>query len=216
MNRFLKKLRIPFIAGHHFDGLRDMLSLEQAGNLQVLLMGVLDHGVAGDVVEFGCHTGSTTTVLAQVLLGSCREGHLHVYDHFDDSWTIEKNTRRRLEANFRTRQLPIPHVHAGNVLDTVPGELPERIAFAHLDLGTGGDAALLQHVVLHVLTHLYPRLSQHGILLIMDYHPPDPWVACPNRNSGITEACNDFFADKPDTVRVLYGGPCSHAYVRKR
>lgn len=214
-NRLLRKFGIPLRACHHFNGRRDMLSLEQAGNLQVLLTGVLDHEVPGAVVELGCHFGASTSVLAQVLQGSDRQGQLHVYDLFDDSWSVEKNARQHLEANMTRLHLPLPHVHAGDIRKTLPAELPERIAFAHIDLGMGGDAALLQQVITHALMHVYPRLSRHGILVIMDHHLPDQ-KSGQNTNPGVTVACNNFFANKPEQVRMLHGGPCSHAYIRKK
>ncbi len=215
VNKVLHKLHLPITLRRHFDHRRDMVSLEQANNLQVLLTAVLDHGVPGAVVELGCHTGATACVFARVLQGRGAAHPFHVYDLFEGRWSPEQSVRDRFEANLRERGLPLPQVHAGDVLRTVPAELPERIAFAHIDLGTGGDRALHRTLVLHALTHVYPRLSPHGVIVFMDHHRPGLTVDGFNSNPGVTEACDRFFADKAETVRMLYGGPCSHAYIRK-
>lgn len=129
-NRVLRKLKLPLAFGRSFDHYRDMLSLEQAGNLQLLLTEVLDHGVPGAVVELGCHVGGTTAVLARVLQERDPSRELHTYDAFLKHWSTDADPRQRFEANFKALGLPLPRIHEGDVRTTVPAELPERIAFA--------------------------------------------------------------------------------------
>ncbi len=216
LNRVLHRLGLPITLRRHFDHRRDMVSLEQVNNLQVLLAGVLDHGVPGEVVELGVHVGCTTAVLAQVMQGTDREGRLHVFDTFEGSWSPEQSVRQRFEANFKDIGLPLPHMHVGNVLHTVTSELPDTIAFAHLDLGVGGDQDLHRTLVGHALHHVYARLARHGVIVFMDHHRPGLTVDGNDSNPGVREACDAFFLNKREQVRMLYGGPCSHAYIRKQ
>lgn len=192
-----------------------MLSLEQAGNLQLLLTYVLDHGVPGAAVELGCHVGGTTAVLARVLQARDPSRELHAYDAFLKHWSTDADPRQRFEANFKALGLPLPRLHEGDVRATVPAELPERIAFAHVDLGVGGDTALHRELLLHALQHIVPRLSKHGVLVLMDLHLPGITVHGSDSNPAVKDACATFFGELPGPMRVLYGGPCSHGYYHK-
>ena len=62
----LRKARLPLAVQRSFDHRLDMVSLEQVNNLYLLLTSVLVGKVPGAVVELGCHTGSTATVLGQI------------------------------------------------------------------------------------------------------------------------------------------------------
>jgi len=216
MNRVARKLGLPVQFRRHFDHQRDMVSLEQVNNLQVLLTSILDHGVPGAVVELGSHVGCTASVLAQVMLGTDREAQLHVFDTFEGSWSAEQSVRQRFETNFRELGLPLPQQHVGDVLRTIPAELPDPIAFAHIDLGVGGDHGLHRTLITHALHSIYPRLSRHGVMVLMDHHRPGLTVDGNDSNPGVREACDAFFLNKREQVRMLYGGPCSHAYIHKK
>jgi hypothetical protein len=50
----------------------------------------------------------------------------------------------------------------GLVENTIPGETPERIAMLRLDINFSSSTK-------HELTHLYPRLSRGGVLIVDDY-----------------------------------------------
>jgi hypothetical protein len=54
------------------------------------------------------------------------------------------------------------HYVEGKIEDTVPGKMPERIALLRLDTDWYSSTK-------HELEHLYPRLSQGGVLIIDDY-----------------------------------------------
>jgi O-methyltransferase len=214
-NALLRKVRIPLALRRPFDHHADMVSLEQANNLQLLLRGVLDNDVPGAVVELGCHTGSTTAVLTQVLHHRPQPPDFHVYDTFIGDWSAEGSVRERFQHNLGALQLPLPVIHEGDVRVTVPEELPSAIAFAHIDLGVGGDRELNRALVLHALRAIHPRLSRHGVLVLMDYHVPGLTVDGNDSNPGVRDACDEYFENKREQVMTLYGGPCSHGYIRK-
>ena len=113
----------------------------------------------------------------------------------------------KLAANFDRYGLRQPVVHAGWFDDTLPDGLPERIAFAHLD----GD---LYASIRVSLEHVYPRLSHGAICLIDDYCDRqllDEYDYLP----GVKKACDEFLADKPEQVSVLYAGAFAHGFFRK-
>lgn len=212
----LRKARLPIAVQRSFDHRLDMVSLEQVNNLYLLLTSVLVGKVPGAVVELGCHTGSTTTVLGQILQNHEQPPAMHVYDLFDGAWSTEESVLDRFRANHAAIGLALPHIHKGDVFSTVPSELPDQIAFAHVDLGVGGDHDLHYRLVTHALETVHARLSPHGVLVLMDYHVPGLTVDGNDSNPGVRKACDAFFLNKRERVITLYGGPCSHGFVRKK
>ncbi|MBP7513085.1 MAG: class I SAM-dependent methyltransferase [Flavobacteriales bacterium] len=216
MNRVLNKLRSPVVLHSRFDHREDMVSMEQISNLELLFTDVVDRKVPGAVVELGCYMGSTAAVFASLLQAHDAKRPFHVYDRFD----IELGTSHGVWQAFARRMLdakvPMPTIHPGDILDTVPRDLPQAIAFAHVDLGTGSE--IFGHVSLmaHGLSHIYARMSRGGVIVFMDYHVPGRTVQGNDSNPGVRLTVDTFFENKPEKPRILYGGPCSHAYIRKQ
>jgi len=80
----------------------------------------------------------------------------------------------------------------GNVEDTLPRRMPEDIALLRLDTDWYESTK-------HELTHLYPRLSKNGILIIDDY---GHW-------QGARKAVDDYFEEIKEPVylnRIDYTG----------
>jgi len=140
MNKLLEKIRSPYDLKKRFDYREDMVSLEQIGNFELLITELIEYKVPGTFVEFGCYTGSTTVLFASLLAAQDPQRELHVYDIFDIELGSVKGIRATFEENMRNCGAPMPVIHEGDILQTVPEQLPERIAFAHLDLGTGGGS----------------------------------------------------------------------------
>jgi hypothetical protein len=71
-----------------------------------------------------------------------------------------EEVRRNLEATG----YPGEKIHfvVGLVEDTIPEQTPDVLALARLDTDYYASTA-------HELTHLYPRISQGGIMIIDDY-----------------------------------------------
>jgi O-methyltransferase len=110
--------------------------------------------------------------------------------------------------NFRSHDLKLPTIHKGWFDDTLPGGLPEKISFAHLD----GD---LYDSIMISLKYVYPRLTSGAICLIDDYCDtginPNGWNYLP----GVKKACDEFLADKPERICYLYSGVFTHGFFRK-
>ena len=216
VNKVLNKIGAPLWLTPRFDYREDMVSMEQVVNFQHLIARVLDANVPGDVVELGCYIGSTTSIIGTILREAGSDRGFHVYDSFDHNLSRSKmDVLGTFVSNMKKEGLELPFIHRGDMYATVPAELPSRIAFAHIDLGTGGNPEMHKKCLLHCLKHLYDRMSHGAIAVLMDYHEEGVTIQGANTNPGVKQACDEFFADKEEKVYTLYGGPCSHGYFKK-
>ncbi|MFT3924997.1 MAG: TylF/MycF/NovP-related O-methyltransferase [Myxococcales bacterium] len=215
VNRALKALgRGMYVRASGVTGY--MTCVEQRINLYHMVSQLLAFDVPGDFIEVGTFTGQTAVLITKILQG---EGQakaprtMHVYDSFVPNWS-EPNPRARLEQNFRERSLPVPQIHQGDFAKTIPQEFPERVAFAHIDCGFGGDPEEHAKTIETVLTHLYPRMAPGAICSFIDYwHPETPDAE--NLNPGVRVGADRFIKDKPEQISVLYAGEFNHAYFRR-
>ena len=190
-------------------------SAEQRNNVHLLVDQVLAFQVSGDLVEIGCHEQGITPVIASVMEHHRAARTLHVYDRFRENGPVPPSSRDQLEANFRRAGLPRPTIHEGDPELTLRTQLPERVAFAHFDCGTGVQHAQHAQRLLHCLTATYVRMSPNAIGVLMDYHDPERTVVGMDRSPGVKMACDQFFERKPECIQILYGGRFSHAFFRK-
>lgn len=214
LNKIASKLDLPFQLSPRFDYRNQMVSVEQVVNFQHLIERIESDKIPGAFVEMGCYIGCTAAVISSTLqrLGAKRE--FHVFDRFD----IELGDAQDIETVFRKTfaacELPLPAMHTGDFKETVPAQLPDQIAFAHVDCGTGGDVADHAALLIHCLNSLYPRMCKGGVIVLMDYHVPGTTVDGFNANPGVRLGTDVFLGEKPEQIKLLYGGPCSHAYIR--
>lgn len=133
---------------------------------------------AGDVVEFGCYTGTTSLFLARLLREIAPERQLHVYDSFaglpektshDASPAGEQFRSGELRASksefikhFRQAGLPLPVIHKAWFDELRADDVPKEIAFAFLD----GD---YYESVMASLALVWPRLSPGACVVVDDY-----------------------------------------------
>lgn len=226
VNRGLEKLRVRARI-HPELATGGMTSIEQRMNMVHLVTEVLIHEVPGDFVELGCHDGKSAALFTKVMQYYDDSRTLHVYDSFaglpaahakdareDSTEGQMKTTEEALRDNFRRSGLPLPRIHKGWFTETLPGDgLPQAIAFAHLD----GD---LYESILTSLEHTYPRLSPGAVCLVDDYSDPGLFDAV-DQFPGVKLACDEYLADKPERVTLMYGGYNSklgfgsHGYFRK-
>ena len=197
-----------------------MTCVEQRINMYHLVAQVLVYNVPGDFVELGCNTGQSAVLFRKIMEYHETEKALHVFDSFeglpevkleDGDTPYQKGQMAVAEAtlleNFKQTNVAPPIIHKGWFDDTLPVGLPEKIAFAHLD-GDFYDSIKVS------LEHVYPRLSKGAVCLIDDYADPDVydgWDELP----GVKKACDEYLADKPEKVSVLYAGDYAHAYFHK-
>jgi len=218
-NRILEKLGFCVrLSPPRFTG--EMTNIEQRLNMYHLASQVLFFGVPGDFVELGCHAGQSAVLFRKVIDHYDKNRQLHVYDSFEGLPEImpqDGNTpyvKGQMESpmdlllsNFEQAGVEPPDIHVGWFEDTLPTELPDKIAFAHLD----GD---LYSSIIVSLEYVYPRLSKGAVCLIDDYCDPavyDGW----NKLPGVKHACDEFLSEKPEEVSVLYAADYAHGYFRK-
>lgn len=82
----------------------------------------------------------------------------------DDSSDWCKETIEEVVKNLRATNYDEMRVHfiKGKVEETIPGEIPEKIALLRLDTDWYESTK-------HELDHLYPRLQDNGVIIIDDY-----------------------------------------------
>lgn len=151
--------------------------------LRVVLGGleqVLEQGVPGDIVEFGCYIGTTSLFLRRMLdsYGQSDARALHVYDSFaglppkhqlDNSVVGEQFkagelsvSKKQLLHEFHKARLAPPVVHKAWFSDLTPKDVPERIAFGFLD----GD---FYESIMDSLKLVWPRLAPGAVLAVDDF-----------------------------------------------
>lgn len=197
-----------------------MSDVERLVNIYWAVSQVLVFGVPGDLVEVGCHAGGTSVFLRMLLDAFDPERELHVYDSFQgmpdpgpqDAY-LKRGDRAAdlasLVARFERWSVALPTIHEGWFADTLPSQLPPAIAFAYFD-GDFYDSIDVS------LTHVWPRLSPNGLILIDDYadlnRNPKAWSKLP----GVKAACDKFFALSETKPFVLVGtGDLAMCGIRK-
>jgi O-methyltransferase len=184
---------------NQFRGQRIISDQVGQGELSVVwreLEKILDASVPGDIVEFGCYSGTTSLFIRRLLdeKGESAKRALHVYDSFEG--LPRKNRldesavgsafqagqlavgKKELLRQFRAANLRPPLVHKGWFNQLTGQDVPARIAFAFLD----GD---FYDSILDSLKLVWPRLVPGGTVLIDDYGRE----ALP----GVERAVHDFF-----------------------
>jgi len=169
-----------------------------ASRLQVVLSKlekVLQQGINGDIVEFGCYIGTTSLFIQRLL--NCYTDQprlLHVYDSFaglplkgseDNSGVgidfqpgVLATSKKQLLKEFQKAHLKLPIVHKAWFEALTSKDVPTAVAFGFLD----GD---FYSSILTSLQLVWPRLQTGGIVTIDDYQRE----ALP----GVTKASEYFF-----------------------
>ena len=202
-----------------------MTDVDRLVNLYWALSGVLVAKVPGEVVEIGCNKGGTSVFLRMVMNHFDPHRELHVYDSFQGLPEPGPADQRAggyslsaglcaaspddVRASFAQRDLAPPVIHTGWFANSLPTELPDHLAFAYLD----GD---FYDSIMTSLQHVYPRMAPGAIAVIDDYCDsslnPRAWPGLP----GPKRACDEFFADKPESMSLLVGtAHLAFGYFRK-
>lgn len=168
-----------------------MTSLERRASLLGAIDHLVKHRVAGDIVECGVWRGGSTMLAAWALQARGDTArHLYLYDTFEgmnepteaDLSVSGESARSQLArtaqgegvwceaslddvtANLALTGYPADRMHfvQGQVEQTLPAMMPERIALLRLDTDWYESTR-------HELEHLYPRVVEGGILIVDDY-----------------------------------------------
>jgi O-methyltransferase len=179
-----------------------MMSKGQIGHILRNLRIVLEANIEGDIVELGCHAGSSSLFIRRMLDYHGSDKAFHVYDSWqglplrkderDGSECSKqgacKTARENFERSFAKWDLTLPQIHDGWFAEIPDEEYPAKICFAFFD----GD---LYQSIIDSFNKVYCKLSPHARLLIDDYEHPE-FIGC-------QRACQDFLKDKSETVEIL-------------
>lgn len=165
---------------------------EQVSKLQVEvilreLTQVLDAGVEGDIVEFGCYIGTTSLFIRRLLDHnqttsvkgrSFHAPEFHAYDSFEglpekSVWDASPSgeqftagelavSKKQFLREFQKAHLQPPIVHKGWFSSLTEKDVPEKIAFAFLD----GD---FYESIRDSLRLVLPRMQKGGVIVVDDY-----------------------------------------------
>ena len=127
----------------------DQVDAKELGVLLRELEKVLQSGVAGNIVEFGCYVGTTSLFIRRLLDAYNFAGEFHVYDSFaglpektqsDNSAAGEQfkagellAPRKTFIQNFKKAGLKLSTIHKGWFADFTPEDVPKSIIFAFFD-----------------------------------------------------------------------------------
>lgn len=207
-----------------------MTSIERVFALVQSVEYVTRNSVEGAIVECGVWKGGSMMAAAQKLrdLGNTAR-ELFLFDTFEGmtqpdqvdrnvrgdtaealmrtadpntAWVWAKSARREVERNLKSTEYPWTKVHLieGRVEDTVPTEAPNRIAILRLDTDWYSSTR-------HEMEHLFPRLSDGGVLIVDDY---GHW-------QGARKAVDEYFDSNQTQVllnRIDYTGRIAVKYPR--
>lgn len=159
---------------------------------------LLKNDTPGDVVEFGCHIGTTSVFLAEKLQKTGR--HLWLYDSFEglpektkedtsaagDRFKVGEllATRKQLEHNLRRFDRSLFRVKKAWFSNLTEKDIPNEIALAFLD----GD---YYQSILDPLQLIWNHMAPGGVIIIDDYDNPalpgaakaaHEWAAAHNLN----------------------------------
>jgi len=171
-----------------------MTSIERMYALHTATRYIVENDIAGDFVECGVWRGGSVMLVAHTLLHlgvsdrtvwlfdtfagmtapsaediqemSGRSAHEILAEHRksedDPFWGVAP--RNVVEENLRRTGYPDANIRfiEGDVLDTIPANAPNDVALLRLDTDWYASTR-------HELEHLYPRVTQRGVVIVDDY-----------------------------------------------
>ena len=170
---------------------------------------VLKDDIPGDFVELGVYKGNSAGILATIARNHGR--HVFLFDTFggfDERDLHGVDGKQSAQQFTDTSMAEVKQLVGTDGVTYVQGffpesarqvEMPEKIAFAHIDCD-------LYAPIKAGLEWFYPRLSPGGILLLHDYSSGH-WP-------GATRAIDEFFEDLPEKP-ILLPDKSGSAVVRK-
>lgn len=156
----------------------DQVNKDQVRVILTELEKVLEQGVEGAVVEFGCYIGTTSLFIRRLLDARGDNRKFHAYDSFEGLPPKTREDESRAGEQFRAGELTVskkdfltqfkkarlraPITHKGWFKDLADADLPGQIAFAFLD----GD---FYESIRDSLKLVLPRMQGGGAIIIDDY-----------------------------------------------
>jgi len=181
----------------NFDNIKieyGMNTPEQITSLVETLITIINGGVEGDVVEFGCYVGESSKYLMKTINELNSNKKLYLFDSFEGlpdlskweentGWTPRtlRTSEDILIQNFKQNSLPLPIIHKDWFKNIPEYKIPEKISFAFLD----GD---FYDSIYDSLCKIYDKVSDNGVIFFHDY--------LRNDLPGVEAAIRDFFKER--------------------
>lgn len=159
----------------------DQVEKDELGVLLRELEKVIDNGIDGDIVEFGCYVGTTSLFIQRLLQAKKSSKKFYVYDSFDGLPEKSKedesplgidfkrgelrSTKAEFIHNFRRANLPLPIIKKGWFHEVQEHEVPSKICFAFLD----GDYYKSIRASLSLVIN---NVAKGSVIIIDDYDNP--------------------------------------------
>lgn len=189
---YIVDMPIEFIKIYDFCKIYTQTSIDRMYSVYKSVCYVLDHQIPGDFVECGVWKGGSAMVAAMTLLSkgdTSRKLYLYdtysgmskptdkdidfmgksVIDRWQENQTIDGNNwnyipLEAVKKNLQSTNYLMDKIEfiKGRVEDTIPNVIPDVISILRLDTDFYESTA-------HEMQHLYPRLSNKGILIVDDY-----------------------------------------------
>ncbi len=156
----------------------EQVSRAQITTILTELERVLQQGIHGAVVEFGCYQGTTSLFIRRLLDAYSDTRDFHVYDSFaglppkspeDTSVAGDQFqagelavSKKQFLQEFHRASLRPPAIHKGWFAELTDTDVPDQIAFAFLD----GDFYASIRDSLHLVL---PRLAPGATVIVDDY-----------------------------------------------
>tara|TARA_Y100001968_G_C19392672_1_gene736496 strand:+ start:982 stop:1749 length:768 start_codon:yes stop_codon:yes gene_type:complete len=123
----------------------------------------------GDYLELGVLEGNTVEQLIKKLNFGSLNKEYHLYDLFEwkdhyehDPHPELKNKNLYEKVCKKFKEYNYIKIIKGNVKDTLKDNLPQKIAFAHIDMNHPEPESIALELIL-------PKLSKHGVIIFDDY-----------------------------------------------
>lgn len=148
----------------------------------------------GDVLDIGCYDGKTAKVFCNYNKDRLEGRNVCLFDLFDNSPKESRKPAHGPYLAIRVEQLMSKYhgvVVKGDVKETIPAALPDKICFAHIDLNFADAEA-------HVFPEVYARMSRGGVVVFDDFGF--------KRYRESAQVHFDFLADKPEKILELPTG----------
>ena len=167
---------------------------DQLDQLVLYALDVIERGVEGDFVEFGCYVGESSKYLRKTLDETNSNKDLYVYDSFEGLPPLSKHeegmgwrpgtlnvAEEVLIKNFRDNNLKPPYTCKGWFKDIPDYRIPEKVCYAFLD----GD---FYDSIYDSLVKVYDKVQEGGYILFHDYERNDL--------PGVRAAIEDFLRER--------------------
>lgn len=185
---------INFVERYHLEGAIAECGVWRGGSMMAVAHMLLAHGnTSRDLYLYDTFEGMSEPTDRDVSIdGESASTRMSAYKRSSDRWCFA--SLEDAKSNLYSTGYPPEKIYfvKGGIEDTIPAAMPSRLALLRLDTDWYESTR-------HELTHLYPLLVGHGVLIIDDY---GHW-------KGARQAVDEVFSEVEEPIfshRIDYTG----------